>query len=77
MGESRAMLHDKGLPFHLWAEECNTMVFMRNRSPHRILGMSTPEEGFLGKKIDVSYLKNFGLLVISNFCYLYMTKYLS
>jgi len=40
------MLHDQGLPFHLWAEACNTIVYVQNKSPHWILGMSTPEEYF-------------------------------
>ena len=60
VGAARAMLHDQGLPLHLWAEACNTAVFVQNRSPHQILGMSTPEEAFSGKKHDVSYFKIFG-----------------
>jgi hypothetical protein len=31
-----------------------------NRCPHRVLGMSTPEEAFIGKKLDVSHFKIFG-----------------
>ena len=33
--------------------------FVKNCSPHQILGMSTPEEAFSGKKPDVSYFKIF------------------
>ena len=55
---------------HLWEEACNTTVFVQNRSPHRILGMSTPEEAFSGKKPDVSYFKIFGSSV-----YCHVTKY--
>jgi transposase InsO family protein len=69
VGATRAMLHDQGLPLHLWAEACNTTVFVQNRSPHRILGMSTPEEAFIGKKPDVSYFKIFGSSV-----YFHVTK---
>ena len=54
------MLHDQGLPLHLWAEACNTAVYVQNRCPHRVLGMSTPEEAFTGKKPDVSHFKIFG-----------------
>jgi hypothetical protein len=54
------MLHDQGLPMHLWEEACNTAVYVKNCCPHRILGMSTPEEAFTGKKPDVSYFKIFG-----------------
>ena len=50
VGAARAMLHDQGLPFFLWAEACNTAVYIQNRSPHRVLGSKTPEEAFTGKK---------------------------
>eukprot|EP00253_Pinus_taeda_P002475 PITA_02475 len=46
VGAARAMLHDQGLPLHLWAEACNTVVYVQNRCPHKILGMSTPEEAY-------------------------------
>jgi hypothetical protein len=54
---------------HLWVEACNTAVYVQNRCPHRVLGMSTPEEAFIGKKQDVSHLKNFGSSV-----YVHVTK---
>jgi hypothetical protein len=63
------MLHDQGLPMHLWAEACNTAVYLQNRCPHRVLGMSTPEESFTGKKPDVSHFKIFG-----SFVYVHVTK---
>ena len=28
VGVARAMLHDQGLPMHLWAEACNTTVYV-------------------------------------------------
>ena len=40
VGATRAMLHDQGLPMHLWAEACNTMFYVKNRCPHRVLCMS-------------------------------------
>ena len=69
MGETRAILHDQGLLLHLWAEACNTIVIVQNISPHRILGMSTPKEDFLGKRPNVSHFKIFGSLV-----YFHVTK---
>ena len=45
---------------HLWVEACNTTVFVKNRCPHQILGMSTPEEAFTSNKLDVSHFKIFG-----------------
>ena len=48
---------------HLWAEVCNTTVYVQIRCPHRVLGMRTPEEAFIGKKPDVSHFKIFGSFV--------------
>ena len=44
---------------HLWAEACNTAVHVQNHCPRRVLDMSTPEEAFTGKKLDVSHFKIF------------------
>jgi hypothetical protein len=60
VGAARAMLHDQALPLHLWVEACNTAVYVHNRYPHRVLGMSTTEEDFTGKKPNVSHFKIFG-----------------
>ena len=51
---------------HLWKEACNTAVYVQNRCPHRVLGMSTPEEYFTGKKPNVSHFKIFGSSVYVN-----------
>ena len=60
VGATRAVLHDQGLPLHLWVEACNTTVYLQNRSPHHILGMKTPEEAFSGKRPDVGHFRIFG-----------------
>jgi hypothetical protein len=54
------MLHDQNLPKFLWAEACNTAVYLQNKSPHKVLGNVTPEEAFIGKKPDISHLRIFG-----------------
>jgi hypothetical protein len=69
MGVARAMLQDQGLPMHLWEEGCNTTVYVQNRCPHRILGMSTPKEYFTDKKPNVSHFKIFGSSI-----YVHVTK---
>ena len=69
MGISWAMLHDQDLPIHLWAEACNTTVYVQNRCPHTVLGMSTPEEAFSDNKPNISHLKIFGSPV-----YIHVTK---
>jgi hypothetical protein len=44
--QTKAMLHDQDLPMFLWAEACNTIVYIQNMSPHRALGNKTPRGGF-------------------------------
>jgi len=56
-------LHDQGLNFNLWVEACNTLVYLKNQSPHRILGMITPKEAFSGRKMDVLHFRTFGAYV--------------
>ena len=63
MEAARAMLHDQDLPMHLWAEAARTVVYVQNRTPHRVLENMTPEEVFSGKKPEVSHLRIFGCLV--------------
>eukprot|EP00253_Pinus_taeda_P020895 PITA_20895 len=69
VGAARAMLHDQGLPLHLWAEACNTVVYVQNHCPHKILGMSTPEEAYSSKSPNMSHLRIFGSPV-----YMHVTK---
>ena len=61
--EIMTMLHDQGLPLHLWVEACNTIVYVQNRSPHCILESKTPEESHFGKTPDVGHFRIFGSLV--------------
>eukprot|EP00253_Pinus_taeda_P003752 PITA_03752 len=65
VGIARAMIHDQGLPLFLWVEACNTVVYLQNRSPHRVLGNMTPEEAFTGEKLHVGHLHIFGCLTYS------------
>eukprot|EP00253_Pinus_taeda_P029250 PITA_29250 len=65
VGVAKAMLHDQGLPLFLWAEACNTAVYLQNMSLHCALGHMTPEEAFSGKKLDISHLRIFGCITYS------------
>ena len=69
VGSAKSILHEQGLPVHLWAEACNTMVYVQNHCPHRLLGMSAPEEAFTSKKLDFSHFNIFGSSV-----YVHVTK---
>ena len=35
----KAMIHDQDLP--IWAEAARTIVYVQNKSPHRVLGNKT------------------------------------
>jgi hypothetical protein len=66
VGAAKAMLYDQDLLRFLWVEACNTAVYIQNRSPHRVLGRKTPEEVFMGKKLEVGHFRIFGCLVYSH-----------
>jgi hypothetical protein len=44
----------------LWAKACNTIVYIQNWCPHKILENNTLEEAFTGVKPEVSYFHIFG-----------------
>jgi hypothetical protein len=54
------MIHDQNLPMHLWVEASSTIVYVHNKSPHKIMGNMTPEEVFTEKKPKVIRLRIFG-----------------
>jgi len=70
VGETRAMLHDQGPPLHLWDQAHNTMVYVQNHSPHRMLEMKTREEAYFVQRPDVGHFRIFGSSI-----YFHVTKY--
>ena len=56
------MLYDQDMPKFLWAEACNTTVYVQNKTPHQALGKITPEKVFTRKTPKVSYFRIFGSL---------------
>ena len=60
MEAAREMLHDQYLPMHLWAEAARIVVYVHNRTSHRVLKNKTPEEVFFGKKPEIKHLRKFG-----------------
>ena len=65
------MLHDQNLPKFLWAEACNTVVYLQNRSPHKVLGNVTPEDAFIGKRPNIGHLCIFGCV---SYCHIHVEK---
>ena len=55
----RSMIHDQDISMHLWVEAARTIVYVQNRTPHRILENKTPEEVFSSKKPEVGHLRIF------------------
>ena len=60
MEATRAVLHDQDLPMHLWAEAAKTVMYVQNRTPHRVLENKTPEEVFSSKKLEFNHRRIFG-----------------
>jgi hypothetical protein len=56
----KAMLNDQSLPMYLWAKACNTVMYLQNKSPHRILEGKIPEEAYTGSRPEIGHLKVFG-----------------
>ena len=68
MEATRAMLHDQDLPMHLWEEASRTLVYVQNRTPHKVLENKTPEEVFSSKKPEVSHLRKFRKKCLVKYC---------
>lgn len=57
---ARCMMSEANSPKNLWAEACNTAVYLKNRCPHAALEGKTPEEMWSGKVPDLRHLRVFG-----------------
>jgi hypothetical protein len=57
----KTMIHIQDLPMCLWIEATMAAVYVQNRLSHSALGLKTPEEMFIGKKPEVSHIKNIWL----------------
>ena len=58
-----SMLKEKSLPWELWGEAVNTVVYLLNRSSTRSLSGSTPYEAWTSRKPSISHLRVFGSVV--------------
>ena len=57
------MLNKKDLPDFYWVEVVATTVYIMNRTPTAAIHGMTPKERYTGRKLDISHLKIFGILV--------------
>jgi len=53
------MMCDQDLPTSLWEGATSTTVYIKNKSPHAILGEKTPKEAFTGEKPKVGHSRIF------------------
>jgi transposase InsO family protein len=58
--ETKAMIHDQNLPMILCAEASMTVVYVHNRSHHKILKNMTLKESFTKVKPKVGHFRIFG-----------------
>ena len=56
----RAMLHDSRLPRSLWGEAVRHAVWLKNRTPTKVLDGATPLEAATGKVPDLSRVRPWG-----------------
>ena len=59
---ARALMAEKNMPHHFWAEAVNTAVYIMNRTPTTAIHDVTPEEKYTGTKPDLSHFKVFGCI---------------
>ena len=52
-------LHD-GLPLHFQVDDVNIVVYQINRGPSTPLDGGIPEETWIGKEVNCSFMKTFG-----------------
>ncbi|KAM1480911.1 hypothetical protein ACFX2I_028001 [Malus domestica] len=57
---AKSMLHDKGMPYCMWAEAVHTAVYLLNRCPTKSLDSITPFEAYSKRKLGIAHLKVFG-----------------
>ena len=60
MEDVKDMIHDQDMSMHLRVEEARTIVYVQNRTPHRVLENKNPEEVFSGEKEKFIHLIIFG-----------------
>ncbi|XP_050147299.1 uncharacterized mitochondrial protein AtMg00810-like [Malus sylvestris] len=54
---AKSMLHEKGLPYKMWGEAINTVVYLLNRCSTSALDKVTPFEAYSGRRLGIKHLK--------------------
>jgi hypothetical protein len=59
---ARALMANKSMLHHYWAEAVAIAVYIMNRTPTAAMHGMTPKEKYSGRKLDLSHLKVFGCI---------------
>ena len=59
MERARSMRLHEGLPLQFWADAIDIIVYLMNRGPSSSLDGGIPEEAWIGKKVNYSFLRTF------------------
>jgi hypothetical protein len=62
----RVLLIDTQLSEYLWPEFFDIVLYLKNRSPNKVVRDMTPYEALYGSKLNLSYLKIIGLALYSH-----------
>ena len=63
---AHALMSEKNMPKHFWAEVVHRAVYVMNRTPTTGIHDMTLEERYTGVKSDVSHLKVFGCIAYAH-----------
>ncbi len=59
---ARALMINKSMPRHYWAEAISTTIYIMNRTPIAAVHGMIPKEKYSGRKPNLSHLKVFGCI---------------
>jgi hypothetical protein len=57
---TKSLIHDMDFPMIFWVKDCNALMYILKKYPHKNLKDMTPREEFIFVKPNVSYLHVFG-----------------
>jgi len=63
MNMAQCLMHEKGLPKKFWDKVANTLVFLLNRFPTKVVQGKTPFEAWYGYKPFLQNLEVFGCVL--------------
>jgi hypothetical protein len=56
---ARSIIRAQGFDLEFWAKAMNTAIYINNRCPTKVFESKTPQEAWIGRKLDVFHLNLF------------------